>query len=107
MSVFTKVGRAPERLPRPFPPRQGTTLPKGTLLVALGAFLLTSALLLPLYVHDRVALMPGEVSHHLRMDAPVRATWTPPPGPIRTTSSWSGPPGSRGVRTARTGRPGR
>lgn len=81
MSVFTQVGRVPERLPRPLPPRRGTAVPKGTLLVALGAFLLTSALLLPLYVHDRVALMPGEVSHHLRMDAPGAsyldtATWT-------------------------------
>ncbi|WP_017604670.1 DUF3068 domain-containing protein [Nocardiopsis alkaliphila] len=81
MSVFTQVGRVPERLPSPSPPRQGSALPKGTLLVALGAFLLTSALLLPLYVHDRVALMPGEVSHHLRMEAPGAgfldtATWT-------------------------------
>ena len=81
MSVFTQVGRASEEdRPAPWPPRQGPTLPKGTLLVALGAFLVTLSLLLPLYVHERVALMQGEVSHHLRMDAPGAsyldsATW--------------------------------
>ncbi|MEU3019623.1 DUF3068 domain-containing protein [Nocardiopsis sp. NPDC007018] len=55
--------------------------PPGTLLVAAGAFLLTLALLLPLYVHDRVALLPADASLGLRLvddDASYldTATWT-------------------------------
>ncbi|WP_116244883.1 DUF3068 domain-containing protein [Nocardiopsis sp. FIRDI 009] len=40
---------------------------RGTLLVAAGAFLLTLAALLPLYVHDRVALLPASAEFELRM----------------------------------------
>ncbi|MFD6950760.1 hypothetical protein A6A08_11445 [Nocardiopsis sp. TSRI0078] len=39
----------------------------GTVLVAVGAFLLTLAALLPLYVHDRVALLPAEAEFDVRM----------------------------------------
>ncbi|MYR31951.1 DUF3068 domain-containing protein [Nocardiopsis alba] len=61
MSTFSQMGRAPGGL--------SASPPKGTLLVAAGAFLMTLALLLPLYVHDRVALIPGEFSQTLRMTA--------------------------------------
>ncbi|GAB2493735.1 PorA family protein [Nocardiopsis aegyptia] len=50
MTAETQVGP----LARPRRP-----LPRGTLAVAVGAFLLTLAALLPLYVHDRVALIPA------------------------------------------------
>ncbi|MFI6574371.1 DUF3068 domain-containing protein [Nocardiopsis sp. NPDC050513] len=40
---------------------------RGTVLVALGAFLLTLAALLPLYVYDRVALLPASAEFELRM----------------------------------------
>ncbi|MBR8743795.1 DUF3068 domain-containing protein [Nocardiopsis sp. MG754419] len=81
MSAFSQMGRAPVRRPGPRIPAPARPLPRGTVLVAVGAFLVTVALLLPLYVHDRVALMPGEVTHHLRMNAPGAAyldaaTWT-------------------------------
>lgn len=81
MSVFSQVGRAPEARPAPLLPEPGRRLPKGTLPVAVGAFLVTVALLLPFYVQDRVALIPGDVSQQLRMDAPGAtyldtATWT-------------------------------
>ncbi|MEV2277607.1 DUF3068 domain-containing protein [Nocardiopsis sp. NPDC049922] len=54
---------------------------RGTFLVALGAFLLTLAALLPLYVHDRVALLPASAEFELRMvdeDAAYldAATWS-------------------------------
>lgn len=45
----------------------GRSLPEGTFLVALGAFLLTVAVLLPLYVHERVAVLPGEVQFDMRL----------------------------------------
>lgn len=59
----------------------GRSLPQGTVLVAAGAFLLTLALLLPLYVHDRVAPHPADATLGLRMvddDASFldTATWT-------------------------------
>ncbi|HJE60281.1 MAG TPA: DUF3068 domain-containing protein [Nocardiopsis listeri] len=81
MSVFSQVGRVPEARPTPLLPEPARRLPTGTLLVAVGAFLVTMALLLPFYVQDRVALMPGDVSHQLRMNAPGAtyldtATWT-------------------------------
>lgn len=67
MSTFSQVGAAPDvKLPLPGP-EPGRGLPKGTFLVAAGAFLLTLALLLPLYVHDRVALPPADASFTLRM----------------------------------------
>ena len=81
MSVFSQMGRVPKARPGPLLPEPGRRLPKGTLLVAVGAFLVTMALLLPFYVQDRIALMPGDVSHRLRMDAPGATyldtvTWT-------------------------------
>ena len=81
MSMFSQVGRAPESRPALRFPEPTRRLPKGTLSVAVGAFLVTMALLLPFYVQERVALMPGDVSHQLRMDAPGAtyldtATWT-------------------------------
>ncbi|NYH51667.1 hypothetical protein HNR06_001256 [Nocardiopsis arvandica] len=39
----------------------------GTVLVAVGAFLLTLAALLPLYVYDRVALLPAAAEFDVRM----------------------------------------
>ncbi|RKS05307.1 DUF3068 family protein [Nocardiopsis sp. Huas11] len=42
-------------------------LPKGTVAVAAGAFLLTLAALLPLYVHDRVALIPASAEFSVAM----------------------------------------
>lgn len=53
----------------------------GTLMVAVGAFLLTLAALLPLYVHDRVALLPADAEFDIRMadeDAGYlnTSTWT-------------------------------
>lgn len=81
MSVFSQVGPAPEVRLQPMGPEPGRGLPKGTFLVAAGAFLLTLALLLPLYVHDRVALLPAEASFTLRMTDQEAAyldtaTWT-------------------------------
>ncbi|WP_082376090.1 DUF3068 domain-containing protein [Nocardiopsis sp. NRRL B-16309] len=43
------------------------SLPTGTLAVAAGAFLLTLAALLPLYVHDRVALIPASTEFSVAM----------------------------------------
>ncbi|MFD3688201.1 DUF3068 domain-containing protein [Nocardiopsis sp. NPDC058631] len=59
----------------------GRSLPRGTALVALGAFLLTLAALLPLYVHERIALLPAETAFDVRMvdeDAGYldTSTWT-------------------------------
>ena len=45
----------------------GRSLPRGTVMVALGAFLLTLAALLPLYVHERIALLPSETEFDIRM----------------------------------------
>lgn len=45
----------------------GRSLPAGTLLVAAGAFLLTLAVLLPSYVHDRMALLPAEAEFDITM----------------------------------------
>ncbi|WP_435112656.1 DUF3068 domain-containing protein [Nocardiopsis synnemataformans] len=45
----------------------GRPLPRGTLLVAVGAFLLTLAALLPLYVYERMALLPAEAGFDIRM----------------------------------------
>ncbi|WP_262391465.1 DUF3068 domain-containing protein [Nocardiopsis sp. CNR-923] len=61
--------------PEDLPPR------RGAFLVALGAFLLTVAALLPLYVYDRVALLPASAEFELRMvdeDAAYldAATWS-------------------------------
>jgi hypothetical protein len=47
--------------------RPGRSLPRGTLLVAVGAFLLTLAALLPLYVYERMALLPAEAGFDIRM----------------------------------------
>lgn len=47
----------------------GRSLPEGTFLVALGAFLLTVAVLLPLYVHERVAVLPAETQFDMRLVA--------------------------------------
>ena len=50
------------------PPRgPGRSLPVGTFLVALGTFLLTVAVLLPLYVHERVAVLPAETRFDMRL----------------------------------------
>ena len=58
MTTDTQVGPlAPARRP----------LPRGTLAVAAGAFLLTLAALLPLYVHDRVALIPASAGFSVAM----------------------------------------
>lgn len=81
MSTFPQVGAASEpglRAPGPAP---GRGLPKGTFPVAAGAFLLTLALLLPLYVHDRVALLPADASFTLSLGDDQAsyldtATWT-------------------------------
>nr|WP_239647881.1 DUF3068 domain-containing protein [Nocardiopsis ganjiahuensis] len=75
------MGAAPEPRIQPRRPEPGRGLPKGTLPVAAGAFLLTLALLLPLYVHERVALLPGEASFTLSMvdteaDYLDTATWS-------------------------------
>jgi hypothetical protein len=67
VSTFSQVDAAPEARFHPLGPEPGRGLPKGTFQVAAGAFLLTLALLLPLYVHDRVALLPAEASFTLRM----------------------------------------
>ncbi|PWV50098.1 MULTISPECIES: DUF3068 domain-containing protein [Nocardiopsis] len=69
MTASTRTGAEPDR-----------SLPRGTLMVAAGAFLLTLSLLLPLYVHDRVALLPADATLGLRMvDADASyldtATW--------------------------------
>lgn len=53
----------------------------GTLLVAAGAFLLTLAALLPLYVYERVALMPATAEFDVRMIA--EDAW------YLDTSTWS------------------
>ena len=45
----------------------GRPLPRGSVLVALGTFLLTLAALSPLYVHERIALLPGETAFDIRM----------------------------------------
>ncbi|QRN80596.1 MAG: DUF3068 domain-containing protein [Nocardiopsis sp. BM-2018] len=81
MSTFSQVGAAPETRLQPVGPEPGSGLPKGTFLVAAGAFLLTLALLLPLYVHDRVAPLPAAASFDLRMTDQEAAyldtaTWT-------------------------------
>jgi hypothetical protein len=57
-TVDSQVGPAPA-------PRR--PLPRGTLAVAAGAFLLTLAALLPLYVHDRVALIPASAGFSVAM----------------------------------------
>ncbi|GHD18164.1 hypothetical protein GCM10007147_07840 [Nocardiopsis kunsanensis] len=56
--VDSQVG--PERRPR-------RSVPAGTLLIAAGTFLLTLAAMLPLYVHDRVALLPAVAEHEMRL----------------------------------------
>ncbi len=81
MSEFSQVGAAPEARIEPYGPERGRGLPAGTLPVAVGAFLLTLALLLPLYVHERVALLPADTSFTLSMVDPEAdyldtATWT-------------------------------
>ncbi|WP_017581921.1 DUF3068 domain-containing protein [Nocardiopsis valliformis] len=81
MSTFSQVGAAPKTRLQPLGPEPGRGLPKGTFLVATGAFLLTLALLLPLYVHDRVAPLPAAASFDLRMTDQEAAyldtaTWT-------------------------------
>ncbi|MGW5878817.1 DUF3068 domain-containing protein [Nocardiopsis terrae] len=63
MSTSSNAGAAPA----PGPRVPGAGLPRGTLLVAAGAFLLTLSLLLPFYVHDRVAPLPADASFDLRM----------------------------------------
>ena len=45
----------------------GRSLPVGTFLVALGTFLLTVSVLLPLYVHERVAVLPAETHFDMRL----------------------------------------
>ncbi|MES0835504.1 DUF3068 domain-containing protein [Nocardiopsis tropica] len=49
------------------PGSPGRPLPRGAVMVALGAFLLTLAALLPLYVHDRIALLPAQTRFDVRM----------------------------------------
>ncbi|MFL1377706.1 MULTISPECIES: DUF3068 domain-containing protein [unclassified Nocardiopsis] len=44
-------------------------LPRGTLLAAVGAFLLTLAAMLPLYVYDRVAVLPAQGRFEVTMVA--------------------------------------
>ncbi|MCY9785514.1 DUF3068 domain-containing protein [Nocardiopsis sp. EMB25] len=61
MSALTKVGAGGSAGTDDRP------IHRGTLLVAVGAFLLTLAALLPLYVHDRVALLPASAEFELRM----------------------------------------
>lgn len=56
--VDSQVG--PERRPR-------RSIPAGTFLIAAGTFLLTLAVMLPLYVHDRVALLPAAAEYELRL----------------------------------------
>ncbi|WP_460771517.1 PorA family protein [Nocardiopsis nanhaiensis] len=82
MSMVSQVGRAPDKEVEPWRPDRVRRLPKGTFLVAAGAFLITLALLLPLYVHDRVVLLPAEASFDLTMvddEASYldTSTWTP------------------------------
>ncbi|WP_017571974.1 DUF3068 domain-containing protein [Nocardiopsis halotolerans] len=45
----------------------GRSLPAGTLLVAVGTFLLTLAALLPLYVYERAALLPAKAEFEIHM----------------------------------------
>lgn len=72
MSTASQVGAAP-RDPGPVGSQVGParrprrSLPAGTVLVAAGTFLLTLAVMLPLYVHDRVALLPAEAEYDLRL----------------------------------------
>lgn len=47
--------------------RSRRSVPAGTLLVAAGTFLLTLAVMLPLYVHDRVALLPAAAEYEMRL----------------------------------------
>ncbi|WP_285734825.1 DUF3068 domain-containing protein [Nocardiopsis sp. ATB16-24] len=56
-------------------------VPPGTLLVAVGAFLLTLAALSPLYVYERVALLPATARFDVRMVA--EDAW------YLDTSTWS------------------
>ncbi|WP_433700016.1 DUF3068 domain-containing protein [Nocardiopsis sp. CA-288880] len=49
------------------PGSPGRPLPRGAVMVALGAFLLTLAALLPLYVHERIALLPAQTRFDVRM----------------------------------------
>ncbi|WP_150239051.1 DUF3068 domain-containing protein [Nocardiopsis quinghaiensis] len=48
-------------------PGPGRAPSAGTILVAVGAFLFTLAALLPLYVHDRMALLPAGTEFDIRM----------------------------------------
>ena len=65
--------------------------PRGTLPAAVGAFLLTLAALLPLYVYDRVALLPAQSRFEVTMVADDAA--------YLDTSRWVWVDGVRIVRT--------
>ncbi|WP_159940664.1 MULTISPECIES: DUF3068 domain-containing protein [unclassified Nocardiopsis] len=65
MSAPTTAGPAAERGADGEPKARSAS--PGTLLVAAGAFMLTLAALLPLYVHERVALLPARAEFDIRM----------------------------------------
>ncbi|MDT0331308.1 DUF3068 domain-containing protein [Nocardiopsis lambiniae] len=70
-------------------------LPRGTVIAAIGAFLVTLAAMLPFYVHERVALLPAEA----RFDATMVADGAG----YMDTSTWTWVSGVRIVRTTSVG----
>ncbi|MBB6118717.1 DUF3068 domain-containing protein [Nocardiopsis algeriensis] len=68
-------------------------LPGGTILLAAGAFLLTLAVLLPLHVYERVALLPAEEQFEISLVAEDAG--------YLDTSTWEWRQAARVVRTTR------